>query len=249
MDSAQRFRARHQGSGSEVTGAKRNRRRIAAVGFDFDHTLGIDNKLERVAFLRLLDAACERGGRCIGTLAEEIECIDAVLADQRAGAFTIEEAVERFMARHGNSEGSWPEHYKRMCVDMVDSFVIPQPDAREMLHGLRELGVRSAILTNGWSPLQQRKALRAGFEGRVVVSSDIGVQKPAAQAFAALAHALQAPLERIAYVGDTPASDIAGSLNAGMNAVWLDAEGTTYPDDLPRPTAVIHSLAELLSLV
>jgi len=33
-----------------------------AVAFDVDHTLAIDNKLERVAFLRLLARVVDEGG-------------------------------------------------------------------------------------------------------------------------------------------------------------------------------------------
>lgn len=227
-----------------------NPRRIRAVGFDFDHTLGIDNKLERVAFLRLLDEVCVQGGRCIGTLAKEIERIDTLLADQRGGKFTIEEAVERFIRERGAAQPfSWVDVYKRMCVDMVDSFVVPEPGVREMLWGLRERGIPSAILTNGWSPLQQHKAHRVEFEGPVVVSADIGTQKPELAAFQALARALEVPPEEIAFVGDTPASDVVGSIRSGMSGIWFDAEGLSYPETLPPPSAVIHSLAELLSLV
>ncbi len=225
-------------------------RRIRAVGFDFDHTLGIDNKLERVAFLRLLDAACERGGHCIGTLSEEIERIDGLLAKQRAGEFTIEEAVRRFMRERAVAGADeFVEGYKRMAVDMVRSFVIPQPGVREMLAGLRRHGIPVAILTNGWSPLQQHKAERVEFEGPVLVSADLGVQKPQPQAFAALAEALGTAPEEIAFVGDTPASDVAGAIHAGMHGVWFDAEGAAYPSELPRPSAVIHALAELPALV
>jgi HAD superfamily hydrolase (TIGR01509 family) len=216
------------------------------VGFDFDHTLGIDNKLERVAFLRMLDSACEQGGRCIGPLADEIVRIDALLAEQRAGKFTIEDAVERFVRERGIRDTvGWADEYKRICIEMVHAFVIPEPGVKEMLWALRERGIRSAILTNGWSPLQLRKAERVGFEGPVVVSGDLGVQKPELPAFEALARALDAPLEEIAFVGDTPQSDIAGALAAGMHAVWFDAEDVEYPHDLPPPCAAIHALGEL----
>ncbi|HKU67013.1 MAG TPA: HAD family hydrolase [Candidatus Baltobacteraceae bacterium] len=225
-------------------------RKVKAVGFDFDHTLGIDNKLERVAFLRLLDAACEIGGHCIGTLAEEIECIDDLLAKQRSGAFSIEEAVQRFMRERGVAHpDEFIGRYKRMAVEMVDSFVIPQPGVRQMLSELRRRGIPVAILTNGWSPLQQHKAARVEFEGPVVVSGDLGFQKPEPQAFEALADALGVPCAEIAFVGDTPASDVAGARRAGMQGVWFDAEGAAYPPDLPPADAVIHSLAELTSLV
>lgn len=220
------------------------------MGFDFDHTLGIDNKLERVAFLRLLDAACERGGHCIGTLAEEIERIDDLLVKQRSGAFTIEEAVRRFMRERGVAQPEeFVDGYKRMTVDMVRSFVIPQPGVREMLAELRRRGIPVAILTNGWSPLQQHKAGRVEFDGPVIVSADLGIQKPEPQAFAALADALHADPHDIAFVGDTPSSDVAGAIRAGMHGIWFDAEGVRYPTDLPPPSAVIHSLAELTALV
>lgn len=230
--------------------ATRSPRRVRAVGFDFDHTLGIDNKLERVAFLRLLDAACEQGGRCIGTLAEEIVRIDDLLAKQRSGACSIEEAVVQFMRERGADDPfAFVADYKRTAVDMADSFVIPQPGVREMLAELRRRSIPYAILTNGWSPLQQKKAECVGFDGAVLVSSDLGIQKPDARAFAALAHAVQAAPAEVAFVGDTPQSDVAGSIRAGMQGVWFDAEGAAYPDALPRPSQVIHSLAELAALV
>jgi HAD superfamily hydrolase (TIGR01509 family) len=214
--------------------------------------LGIDNKLERVAFLRMLDRVCEHGGRCIGTLADEIERIDALLADQRAGKFTIEDAVQRFVCERGISEResvTWAGDYKRLCVDMVHAFVIPEPGVKSMLGELRARGLRTAILTNGWSPLQMRKAARVEFRGPVIVSSDVGVQKPEPAAFEALAQALNASPEEIAFVGDTPATDIVGALRAGMRAIWFDADRIAYPTDSPPPCAVIHSLAELPPLV
>jgi putative hydrolase of the HAD superfamily len=224
--------------------------RIRAVGFDFDHTLGIDNKLERVAFLRLLDAACEQGGYCIGTLAEEIVRIDELLAKQRSGAFTIEEAVRQFMRERGIARpNAYVDEYKRMAVDMVRSFVVPEPGAPDMLAELARRGIPCAILTNGWSPLQQHKAQRVKFPGRVIVSSDLGIQKPERAAFEALTRVLGASPAETAYVGDTPASDVAGAIRAGMHGIWFDAEGVSYPPDLPPPTATIHRLAELTALM
>jgi HAD superfamily hydrolase (TIGR01509 family) len=198
----------------------------------------------------MLDSACASGGRCVGTLADEIERIDAQLDAQRGGAFTIDDAVERFMRERGAVDaGAWPQRYREMCLEMVAAFVIPEPGAHDLLFGLRERGIRSAILTNGWSPLQQAKALRAGFEGPVIVSADVGVQKPYAEAFGELARVLHAPLASIAFVGDTAESDVAGALAVGMTAVWFDAERRPYPKDIPAPTEVIHSLTELLDLL
>ncbi|HZT11425.1 MAG TPA: HAD family hydrolase [Candidatus Baltobacteraceae bacterium] len=221
---------------------------LRAVGFDFDHTLGIDNKLERVAFLRILEEACASGACYLGTLAEEIERIDAILQRQRTGECSIEAAVEGFIAQRGVRPAGYADRYKRLALEMADAFVIPEPGVRALLDGLFERGIRCAILTNGWSPLQERKAQRVGFDGPVLVSATIGVQKPHRRAFELLAEALECDANDAAYVGDNPIVDVAGARAAGMRAVWYDAEGATYPKDIPAPDAVIHSLADICAL-
>ncbi len=224
--------------------------RIKALGFDIDHTLGIDNKLERVAFLRLLDELCEEGGRCLGTLAEEIIRIDELLERQRSGAFSIDEAVERFVRERGAREpGAYIDRYKRMAIETVPQFFVAQPDARNVLAKLRERRIPVAVLSNGWSALQQGKAQRLNFNGPVLVSDAIGAQKPEAAAFNALARALAAEPHEIGYVGDSPRTDVVAAIAAGMHGIWLDAEGRAYPSELPAPRAVIHSLTELLTLL
>ncbi|GAC1393681.1 MAG: hypothetical protein NVSMB31_13280 [Vulcanimicrobiaceae bacterium] len=220
------------------------------IGFDFDHTLGIDNKLERVAFLRLLELLISAGGKALGTLEEETKQIDELLANQRAGAFGIDDAVERFCHPRLPHTDVHPyiSAFKNFALSGVDQFVIPLPGARALLNALRRRGVRTAILTNGWSPLQERKAARVGFEGPVVVSETVGAQKPDPKAFAALVKALNVPAEAVWYVGDNPDSDVAGSIAAGLRGIWLDAESVQYPADLPHPSAVIHTLEALLEV-
>lgn len=220
------------------------------VGFDIDHTLVIDNKLERVAFLHLLERVIARGGQPLGSLQLESDNIDALLTFQRGGGCTIEEAVAKFVSERGVSAvDHFAEDFKHWCLSMVDSFVVADPDARPTIASLEAAGVRLSVLSNGWNPLQISKARRAGYGGRVIASGDIGVQKPSAAAFEALIADLGLPPERCFFVGDTPESDIAGALRAGMRAVWLDHEGKKYPHGAPQPTYLIHSLRELVELV
>lgn len=251
MDSPGRFRSHRNRPRSQIiVKPQGDPTRFTALGFDIDHTLGIDNKLERVAFLRLLRAICEGGGHALGTLAQESARIDDLLERQRSGAFSIDEAVERFAMEHGAaSPASCVERYKRMAVDSVPEFFVAQPDARAVLAELKRRHIPCAILSNGWPALQERKALCLDFEGPVVVGDGPGTQKPGAAAFAALAGALSAQPSDVAYVGDNPRSDIAGAIAAGMHGIWLDAEGAEYPPELPAPSKVIHSLTELLTLL
>jgi len=221
-----------------------------AVGFDIDHTLCIDNKLERVAFLHLLGRVIDDGGIALGSLSEETDHIDALLVFARSGGGTIEEAVRRFVSERGVTPTQ--EHvdgFKRVALSMAESFIVPDPRARPTIAALQREGIPVAVLSNGWNPLQVAKARLAGFGGTVLASADLGVQKPSPVAFEALARELRTDPARCFYVGDDPRSDVAGALGAGFQAVWLDHEGKSYPADLPQPTHVVHSLEEVLTLV
>ncbi len=221
------------------------------VGFDFDHTLGIDNKIERVAFLRLLDRL-HTDGPSAASQEQETATIDALLNEQRSGKYTIDEAVIRFVRAHTPSVGDFSEYiawYKTTVLDTVDDFVVPLPGTIEMLAALQTRKVPMALLSNGWSPLQARKAARVGFQGPVLVSDEIGSLKPDPRAFARLLEALQVPASQAFYVGDNPVVDIVGCMNAGIAGVWLDAEGITYPPELQQPSRTIHALSELLNVL
>jgi HAD superfamily hydrolase (TIGR01509 family) len=225
-------------------------RPIVGVGFDIDHTLAIDNKLERVAFLHLLEFLLERGGRTMGTLAEESDRIDALLAHQRSGAFSIDDAVRRFVIERGLAASDvYVERFRELALEMAPAFVVPLPGAKRTIDALRERGVAVVVLSNGWNPLQDVKARRAGFEGIVLASGDIGAQKPDPRAFAALLDALGTEPANSWYVGDDPLGDVGGAMRAGLNAVWIDAEGKKYPADLPPAPYTIRDLDEMLALV
>jgi len=223
---------------------------IRGIGFDLDHTLAIDNRLERVAFLRLLETLLSEGGRAVGTLADEIDAIDELLTRQRRGDFSIDEAVRRFVTQR-QVEPTRPHvaWFRRYAVEMVDEFVVPLPGVAPTLRALHERGITVAVLTNGWNPLQARKAERAGFAGPILVSSEIGVEKPALRAFEMLFGALGTQPEYAWFVGDTPQSDVAGAHAAGMGAVWINWERKVYPEELAPPEHTIAQFDQLLELL
>jgi HAD superfamily hydrolase (TIGR01509 family) len=223
---------------------------VRGIGFDLDHTLAIDNGLERVAFLRLLERILAEGGCYEGTLADEIDGIDGLLKRQRSAEFSIDEAVRRFVAAHGVPPAeSHVEWLRRTAMAMVDDLVVPLPGVAQTLAALRERGIPIAVLTNGWNPMQRRKAERAGFHETVLVSSEIGVQKPAVRAFEILLDVLKTPPEETWYVGDDPRGDVAGATAAGLRTVWIDWERKTYPADAPPPGHTIARFEQLLALL
>jgi HAD superfamily hydrolase (TIGR01509 family) len=205
-----------------------------AIGFDFDHTLGLDHGLEIRAF-ELLGA--ERG------VPFDAEIVKRELTRYRAG----EQSMQQMFEACGGD--GLTRRWETLCLELV-AHVTPIDGAREVLAALAARGIPTAILTNGWSPLQEGKVAQAlAFSGPVLVSEKIGVRKPERAAFEQLATALGTEITACWYVGDNPDADIVGAHAAGMRSVWFDWENVAYPAGAPPPFARIGSLRELLTLV
>ena len=113
------------------------------------------------------------------------------------------------------------------------------------------LGCITNTLANGATI---RAMLRQhGFEAimqSVVVSADEGWRKPHRSLFEISMRELRATPGESLFVGDSPSHDIGGAKAAGMFAVltrqYVDRP---YPDDTPRPDAVINHVIEIAGAV
>lgn len=216
-----------------------------AIGFDFDHTLGLDNGLETTAFYRL---GAELGHSLSERDTDWSAAIGELLGRFRTGAITLDRAVAEFVERLGfGAHVASGARYREICYGLVDELVTPIDGAREILAKLAERNVATAILTNGWSPLQHLKIARAiNYRGPVLVSDELGILKPEPGAFTKLIEVLGVDRERIWFVGDNPKTDILGAQNAGLRGVWFDWEHMSYPADVPQPDVRIEHLHELI---
>jgi HAD superfamily hydrolase (TIGR01509 family) len=224
---------------------------MIAIGFDFDHTLGVDNALERKAMYAY---AAELGHPLDPADDDLRKGVEALLASFRGGEITMDQMLARFARRLGvPADVLRAERWREICYELVPELVRPLDGARDTITTLRTKQIPIAILTNGWTPLQQKKiahALGADIAATltILVSDAIRAIKPDPAAFAALADTLRTPRDRTWYVGDNPRGDVAGALAAGLRAVWFDWEGLSYPHDVPPPTLRIASLRELVML-
>lgn len=109
---------------------------------------------------------------------------------------------------------------------------------------------RHAVLSNSALTVQERKlrvlGLRDRFES-VLCAAELGVSKPAAEAFHAACEAMGLPPADVAYVGDQPDIDARGARDAGLLGIWLDRNGTDREG--PSGTHRIRSLSELPALL
>ncbi len=120
--------------------------------------------------------------------------------------------------------------------------VVPE-DVPPTLATLRERGYRLGVLTNRRFPLNGylEEIGLAPYLDFALVAGQIGVWKPAPEAFLKAADAAGVPPAEAAYVGDNYYADVLGAQQAGLQAILLDKEGIF--DDVPSP--VIRRIGDL----
>lgn len=112
--------------------------------------------------------------------------------------------------------------------------------------------VKMGIITNGFTELQQQRLLNTNtqhFFEFVAVSEQIGAAKPDRQVFEYAFALMDEPDKtKILMVGDTLASDVLGSNNAGIDSCWFN-HARVVNDTQIRPTYEIADIAELIEIV
>jgi len=81
-----------------------------------------------------------------------------------------------------------------------------------------------------------------------ISASVFGVAKPDVRIFHAAASAAQVAPHEVLHVGDDATMDAQGALDAGMQAVWLNAANHPWPHGVP-PHATVDNLTTLCKLL
>lgn len=117
----------------------------------------------------------------------------------------------------------------------------------DVVPALARLAARFRIvaLSNGNADVRRMPAI-SGFFHATVSALELGVGKPAPQAFAAACAQAGCAAHEALHVGDDGATDVDGALAAGLQAAWV-CRPDLPPPAAPRgaPQHVVTSLAEL----
>ncbi len=167
------------------------------------------------------------------------------------GTVTAYELQTRRFASWAEKLGVTPEQLNSSFLDAMAEICEPLEGVREQLDAMKGK-VRMAIITNGFTALQNIRLERTGLKDYfdfVVVSEEIGVAKPDPAVFDyALEQAGFPSRDSVLMVGDTLGSDVLGGLNSGMDACWFNHAGNPAEDSI-KPTYTIQSFAELGNLI
>ena len=123
------------------------------------------------------------------------------------------------------------------------------PGAVELLEYLRSK-YKLYILSNGFKELQSKKMTTAGilnFFDDIILSDDIGVNKPHPQLFMHALDRAGATVAESIMIGDMFATDIQGAANVGMHQIFYNH---TKEENLPfEPTFTVNSLSEIKNIL
>ena len=154
-----------------------------------------------------------------------------------------ERALDYSLSRHGVNDPTIRE-------GLLDAYkaIEPFPDSRSTLIRLRELGSKTAILTNANQTMIDAAvgfAKLGDLLDMVISVEEIGRYKTDPKAYQLLCDRIDIPASRIAFVSSN-AWDVAGASAFGMASIWVRRTGN--PPEYPEfpPKAVVQTLSEVL---
>ena len=112
---------------------------------------------------------------------------------------------------------------------------------------------RLVLATNGFASVQWpriRKAQLLPYFEHILISEEIGVQKPAGGFFDHAFHRMEFPeKDRVMIIGDSLSSDIEGGRSYGIRTCWLRHESACGSDSEDNMHFEVSSLSEIPALL
>lgn len=160
--------------------------------------------------------------------------------------------IERF--RRPLSIGHGMNPTVEYCLKMSDRFLelcSNKPGsidgAHELLQYLKAKGYRIHVASNGFHEIQYKKIHAAGMDDyftSVILSEDVGVNKPSKEYFDYALKQTGAERETSIMIGDNYVNDVQGAINSGIDAILFNR----WDQSFVPPEPVNHIVNYLLEI-
>ncbi|RUR07828.1 dUMP phosphatase [Legionella sp. km772] len=167
------------------------------------------------------------------------------------GSITAEQLQYQRFAGWAARLNCSPEDLNNSFIAIMAQICTPIEGALSLLKALKAKA-KLGIITNGFTQLQQARLDRTGLNNYfdvLVISEQVGVAKPDKAIFEHTLKLMGNPLpSEVLMVGDNPASDILGGINAGLRTCWFNQHQIEAPAGI-TPHYEVASLRELQYLL
>ncbi len=225
------------------------------IFFDLDHTIwDFDKNAEETLYelydiYRLNELGLPSAGLFIETYTRNNHML---WADYHTGKITKAELREtRFkktfldMGVHpGIIPESFEENYVQLCPTKTNLF----PYAHETLRYLQNKYTLH-LISNGFKESSELKIGNTNIGGyfrHIIISENVGVNKPDKAIFAHALNLAGAVKTESLMIGDSLEADVYGALNFGMDAIYFNPFNAPKPDDVPLQVTHLKELILLL---
>jgi putative hydrolase of the HAD superfamily len=211
---------------------------ISAIGFDVGDTLLFyaDTPLDWSSCYSKALSHVARACGASPAAAQLAEARDILCSyNTRVAPRTKEVAAEQIFSLILRAWASEPEEHLQVAVDSFFTFFQQRmstfPETLRVLRALRAAGMRLGALTDVPYGMPMRfvqrdldRAQLANLLDTVITSTMVGVRKPEAAGYQALAASLGVTPDEMLYVGNEP-KDVIGAQHAGVRSAFLDRSG------------------------
>ncbi len=142
--------------------------------------------------------------------------------------------------------------FERLYQSIGKSNMKPDYEVNKLIVELSSY-YKLGIITNGSRGWQFDKLEAIGLstffsKDYVFISEDIGFEKPSKEMYQHVLDIAYLQPDQVLIVGDSWTNDVAGPMEHGMQAIWLNKKNKPMPQG-PPPLAVINQLAELRTIL
>lgn len=136
-------------------------------------------------------------------------------------------------------------------LEILPTKAITFPETHEVLEKLKNR-FKMHILSNGFQKTQIKKLKLSGlydYFDKIITSENANVQKPNPGIIEFALNLTNSKPSESVYIGDNFNNDVVCAFNAGIDSIWVNRKKQPLPDSYARPTYIISSLTELMSIL
>jgi FMN hydrolase / 5-amino-6-(5-phospho-D-ribitylamino)uracil phosphatase len=224
--------------------------KVRAICFDLDNTLWDVWPVIVRAEQKMYDFLAQRYPRVVANVT--IEMMRSA-REQTAAAYPQMRHDFTFLRKQTLRDHAREFGYaEAMAEEAFDAFIQARNEVdlyADVLPALEQLRTRYRLFTasNGNADLGQIGI--AHFFERTIAARQVGALKPDPAIFHKVIEGTDLQAHDVVYVGDDPLLDIAGARGAGMQAIWIDRQGSDWPPEIEPAAYTVRSLAELTQLL